>query len=154
MIKALVFDMDGTIADFYGVENWLSDIRSENPAPYLNAEPLFDMITLVSLLERARELGIKVIIDTWLAKDSSEEFKTETRKAKRDWLNKYNFPYDNFHGIQYGRTKADAIRNYISEEAILFDDNEQVRKGWTLGRTVDPTKEDIISVIENLLKGK
>lgn len=154
MIKAFVFDMDGTIADFYNQENWLEDIRNENPAPYLNAEPLFDMIKLVSLLEKAQEIGIKIIIDTWLSKGSSEEFKNSTREAKKEWLKKYNFPYDKFHGIQYGRTKADAIRKYIDNEAILFDDNADVRKGWTLGRTIDPAEENIISVIENLLKGE
>ena len=32
--KTLVFDMDGTIANLYAVENWLEDLRSENPRPY------------------------------------------------------------------------------------------------------------------------
>ena len=26
--------MDGTIADFYGVQGWLEDIRNNNPRPY------------------------------------------------------------------------------------------------------------------------
>ena len=28
--KVIVFDMDGTIADLYGVDGWLKDLRAEN----------------------------------------------------------------------------------------------------------------------------
>jgi len=39
-MKAIYFDMDGTIADFYSVENWLEDLRMENVAPYILAKPM------------------------------------------------------------------------------------------------------------------
>ena len=32
--KVIVFDMDGTIADLYGVSGWLEMLRAENPKPY------------------------------------------------------------------------------------------------------------------------
>ena len=48
--KILVFDMDGTIADLYGVENWLSLLRAENPLPYEIAKPLYDMDELEQIL--------------------------------------------------------------------------------------------------------
>ena len=41
--KVIVFDMDGTIADLYGVDGWLKDLRAENPRPYEVAKPLYDM---------------------------------------------------------------------------------------------------------------
>ena len=34
------FDMDGTIADLYGVENWLDYLIAEDTTPYTEAEPL------------------------------------------------------------------------------------------------------------------
>ena len=34
------FDMDGTIADLYGEENWLDDLINERTTPYANAKPL------------------------------------------------------------------------------------------------------------------
>ena len=37
MIKEIVFDMDGTIADLYGVENWLPKLRAYDPTPYQTA---------------------------------------------------------------------------------------------------------------------
>ena len=31
-LKMICFDMDGTIADLYGVSGWLDDLRAENPS--------------------------------------------------------------------------------------------------------------------------
>ena len=107
MIKLVCFDIDGTIADLYSVENWLPLLRAEDPAPYRTASPMWDMKELAEVLKALMTLGIEVRIITWLSKESSEEYKTATRKAKREWLDQYNFPYDAFHGIQYGRTKAE-----------------------------------------------
>ena len=75
------------------------------------------------------------------------------RKAKREWLDRYDFPYDHFHGVKYGATKADSVRKRLhdGEEAILFDDNAKVREGWHLGETHDPTTEDIIEVLKGLM---
>ena len=37
---AINFDMDGTIADLYGVENWLEHLINGNTFPYEMAKPL------------------------------------------------------------------------------------------------------------------
>ena len=68
--KMLVFDMDGTIADLYGVENWLPDLRSENPRPYVMAKPMYDMDTLVSILDLLKTQRWKIAVTTWLSKDT------------------------------------------------------------------------------------
>ena len=34
------FDMDGTIADLYGVNGWLEMLREENARPYGIANPM------------------------------------------------------------------------------------------------------------------
>ena len=47
------FDMDGTIADLYAVENWLPMLRAYDPAPYTLAKPLVHMATLARLLHKA-----------------------------------------------------------------------------------------------------
>lgn len=148
-VKMICFDMDGTIADLYGVENWLEDLISENPRPYQTAIPLWDMKKLNEVLKK---LNVEIRIISWLSKDSSERYKAEVRKAKLEWLKKYNFPFDNFHGIRYGATKADSVRKYLAEDetAILIDDCEKVRKGWSLGEAIDPTKIDIIKYLQKL----
>ena len=43
MSRMLVFDMDGTIADLYGVNGWLEMLRNEDALPYEIAKPLYDM---------------------------------------------------------------------------------------------------------------
>ena len=149
-MKTLVFDMDGTIADFYGVEGWLEDLHNENPRPYIMAEPLWDMALLGSLLCCLKSVGYRIVVTSWLSKDSTKDFDEVVRTAKRDWLTRYNFPFDEIHLVKYGTTKANCTRKHGGNQ-ILFDDNAKVRKGWNLGKTVDPTAENIIDFLADLL---
>lgn len=153
-VRMIVWDMDGTIADLYGVEGWLEKLRSENPLPYEIAKPLWDMERLANIIRGLQAIGVEQRIVTWLSMGSSEEYKTETRRAKKEWLEQFDFPFDHFHGVQYGATKADSVRKFLAddEEAILIDDSAKVRKGWHLGETVDPTEVDIIDFLEALLE--
>ena len=75
------------------------------------------------------------------------------RVAKRNWLAEQGFPFDHFHGVRYGATKADSIRRYLGEgeTAILIDDNAKVRQGWTMGDTIDPTACDLVEILKGLL---
>ncbi len=154
MIKEIVFDLDGSIVDFYSVPHWLEMLRASDPTPYEVAEPMWDMVVLADVLRKLQTLGLVISIVTWLSKDSTPAYDEEVRKAKKEWLDRYGFPYDHFHGVKYGATKADSVRKRLQdgEEAILFDDNAKVRKGWHLGETHDPTAEDIIEVLKELLK--
>lgn len=155
MVKMICFDMDGTIADLYGVEGWEPMLRAEDSTPYEIARPMWDMNELAEVLESLMAIGIAVHIITWLSKDSSEAYKRDVRLAKRYWLNSHSFPYDVFHGVQYGATKADSVRKALREygegEAILIDDSAKVRKGWTLGEAIDPNEVDIIEFLRGLL---
>ena len=153
-VKMIVWDMDGTIADLYGVDGWLEKLRAENPLPYEIAKPLWDMKKLANIIRGLQAIGIEQRIVTWLSMDSSEEYKTETRRAKREWLEQFDFPFDHFHGVQYGATKADSVRKFLAEDetAILIDDSAKVRKGWHLGETVNPTEIDILDYLEALLE--
>ena len=51
------FDMDGTIADLYGVENWLEYLIAENNFPYANAKPLLHLSTLARKLNTLQRNG-------------------------------------------------------------------------------------------------
>jgi hypothetical protein len=151
--KMICFDMDGTIANLYGVNGWLEMIENENPKPYEIAEPMWDMVELATTLKMLQVKGYEIRVITWLAKDSTEEYKTLTRQAKLEWLEKYGFPYNKFHGIAYGTTKANCIRQYldINEQAILIDDNDKIRQGWNWGETINPQTENIIDILKALL---
>lgn len=147
--KTLVFDMDGTIADLYGVNNWLGDLRSENPRPYVVAKPMYNMDILNELLNILKNMGWRVVVTTWLAKESTKAYDEKVRKAKLDWLKQYNFPYDEIHLVKYGTTKANCTRR-IGGYQILIDDNEKVRNGWKLGSTINANEnilKDLVALI-------
>ena len=147
MNKTLVFDMDGTIANFYGVDGWLNDLQNENTRPYDIAEPLYDMEILNAILDVLRLQGWKIAVTTWLAKGATKAYDDMVRKAKIEWLAKYGFQYDEIHLVKYGTTKANCTRKNGGYQ-ILVDDNAQIRKGWTLGDTIDANK----NIIDELLK--
>ena len=71
MKKILVFDMDGTIADFYGVPNWETDLLNGNVRPYVEAKPLYDMDELNVILNEFHLLGW-IIIVTWSPKGGTK----------------------------------------------------------------------------------
>ena len=148
-MKVLVFDMDGTIADLYGVQGWLEDLRSENPRPYEIAKPMYNMETLGYILEILKNQGWKIVVTSWLAKESTKEYDEMVRKAKREWLAKYQFPVDEIHLVKYGTTKANCTRK-LGGYQILVDDNAEVRKGWALGETIN-ANENIIKKLVDLL---
>lgn len=147
--KILVFDMDGTIVNLYGVDGWLADLRNYNVRPYVEATPLCDMDFLADILNTFKDCGWKVVVTTWLSKESTKEYDMEVRKAKKEWLARYNFPYDEIHLVKYGTTKADCTRK-LGGFQILVDDNYDIRKGWTLGDTIN-ANENLIDKLLNLL---
>ena len=144
----LVFDMDGTIADLYGVKNWLNDLRNEKVDPYVNAEPLYNMEEMAKVLADCKANGWTIAVTTWLAKDATKAYDKAVAKAKKEWLIKHNFPVDEIHCLKYGRTKANATRKKADFQ-ILIDDNKKVRDGWTLGTTVNATY-DIMNFLKSL----
>lgn len=149
MNKVLVFDMDGTIANLYGVENWLESLRAFDPTPYRVAKPMYDMNELTNILNTLKGEGWKVVVTSWLSKETNKRYDTLVRWAKLKWLKEYGFPYDEVHLVKYGTTKANCTRK-LGGYQVLIDDNEQVRKGWNLGATID-ANEDIIEKLMELL---
>lgn len=151
MNKTLVFDMDGTIANLYGVSGWLSDLRSENVRPYVEADPMYNMDKLAEVLNIFKSCGWRIVVTTWLAKGATKAYDNAVREAKIEWLEKYDFPYDEIHLVKYGTTKANCTRK-LGGFQVLIDDNEQVRKGWTLGATIDASASIIDKLFDYLIE--
>lgn len=129
MIKEINFDMDGTIADFYGVENWLEYLINRDPFPYENAKPLVNLSVLARYLNRLQKNGYKINIISWLAKNSTAEFDEKVAETKKKWLKKHlpSVNWDKIMIVQYGVNKASLGKG------ILFDDEENNRKMWGCG---------------------
>jgi hydroxymethylpyrimidine pyrophosphatase-like HAD family hydrolase len=145
--KILVFDMDGTIADLYGVDGWLEMLRSEDATPYEVAQPMYDTEFLNALIDILKAMGWKIVVTTWLAKGATKAYDDAVRKAKKAWPEKVGFEYDEIHLVKYGTTKANCTRK-LGGFQVLVDDNDAIRKGWTLGDTIDAKK----NIIEELIK--
>ena len=149
MNKTLVFDMDGTIADLYGVKNWLQMLENEEATPYLIAKPLYDMEKLNFLLNILKTKGWKIVVTTWLSKNSTDNYDKKVKKAKIQWLQENNFPYDDIFIVKYGYKKANCTKSYGGFQ-ILIDDEERNRKEWNLGDTVDAS-QNILNFLVNLI---
>lgn len=145
-IKTVYFDMDGTIADLYGVKNWLKMLQNNNEKPYKIAQPMVDMIELQNLLLEIQNRNIKIGIITWLAKNSEQDYKNKTRQAKHEWLKKHlpEIIFNEIHMIQYGTPK-----HYVAKDkkGLIFDDDKNVRNKW-YGTAINPEKEDILQTLK------
>lgn len=126
MIKAIWFDMDGTIADLYGVEGWLANLIAEETKPYTEARPLINMNSLARVLNRLARNGWEINIISWTSKNGSEKYNAEVAEVKRAWLKKHlaSVHFANIDIVPYGTNKAE------NRTGILFDDEEQNRKNW------------------------
>lgn len=141
--REINFDMDGTIANLYGVENWLDYIINKDATPYAIAKPLLNLSALARILNRLQRDGYKINVISWLAKNSTKEYDEEVTKAKREWLAKHlaSVKFDNINIVAYGTPKS------TCGNGILFDDEENNRKEWR-GNAYDV--ENIIEILKNL----
>ena len=140
MNRQIWFDMDGTLADLYGVENWLPKLRACDASPYENAAPLVRMQSLARMLNRLQREGYEIGVISWLSKNSTAEYAEMVTDAKRKWLRLHlksvNFNYVDI--VAYGTPKS------IGREGILFDDEEQNRAEW------GENAYDVHNIIETL----
>lgn len=137
------FDMDGTIADLYGVENWLEDLVNENVRPYAEAKPLVRMATLARWLNKLQKNGCEINVISWLAKNGSETYNAEVIEAKKAWLSKHlpSVHWNNIKIVAYG-TPKETLGN-----GILFDDEEANRNNWN---GIAYNVNNILEVLRNL----
>lgn len=143
----IYFDMDGTIADLYGVEDWLPKLRAYDASPYTDARPLVRFSTLARLLNNLQRNGYRLGIITWGSLVSTKEYDEATEAAKLEWLHAHlpSVSWDEFHFTAYGVPKHEIAQE---PDGILFDDNEKIRNAWT-GTAYNV--ENIIEILKGLL---
>lgn len=138
------FDMDGTIADLYGVEGWLDDIIARRTRPYDEARTLVNMSTLARLLHKVQANGHEIGIISWTAKNGSDLYNGQVALAKMLWLHRHlpSVKWDEIKIVPYGTNKRIATNG-----DILFDDEEPNRIAWGEGAY---TPDQIISVLKEI----
>lgn len=145
MTATIFFDMDGTIADLYGVENWLDYLIAFDTLPYAVAKPLLKLNSLARILNRLQREGYRIGVISWLSKSGTEEYNNAVTETKKNWLKKHlaSVHFDEINIVKYGTPKQMFAR---TENDILFDDEEKNRNNWT-GKAFD------VNAIIEILKG-
>ena len=130
MARTIFFDMDGTIADLYGVENWLDFLIASDSLPYEIAKPLIRLSSLARILHRLQDEGYRVGIISWLSKNSTPDYDAKVTEAKKNWLKTHlpSVEFDEINIVPYGTAKELFAK---TEKDILFDDEEKNRQNWT-----------------------
>ena len=131
----ICFDMDGTIADLYGVDGWLENLIAEDVRPYREAKVLLNMNSLAKVLNKLQKEGHEIVVISWLSKCGSAEYDAKVTATKKAWLAKHlgSVKFDEINIVRYGVNK-DSFRK--SDSDILFDDEEQNREAWN-GKAYD-----------------
>lgn len=145
-MRTIFFDLDGTIADLYGVKNWLQYLLASNPFPYENAKPLLNLQALARVLNRLQRNGFRIEVISWLSKNSTPEYDEAVTLAKLRWLRTHlaSVSFDEINIVSYGICK-DTFRHTTAD--ILFDDEEPNRKAWN---GVAFGVENIIDILRSL----
>lgn len=144
----IYFDMDGTIADLYGIPDWLPRLRAYDPTPYLEARPLLNMSSLSRLLNRAQKNGKRIGIISWGSKNSTPAYDKAIARMKKAWL-RLHLPmvdFDEIIVVPYGTRKS----LYMQEGDILFDDINAIRTDWTAHKGSAYTPDNILTILRKI----
>lgn len=142
----ICFDMDGTIANLYGVEGWLENLIAEDVRPYREAEVLLNMNSLAKALHKLQKQGNEIVIISWLSKRGSENYNQQVTATKKAWLKKHlaSVVFDEVNIVKYGTPKSNFCH---SAEDVLFDDEKPNRENWN-GKAYDV--QNILEVLKSL----
>ena len=146
--KAIYFDMDGTIADLYGVDGWLEMLRAYDETPYEQAKVMLNMSYLARLLNTLQKQGYKIGIVSWLSKCPQPAFDLFVTNAKYGWLHKHlkSVHFDEIKIVAHGTPKSQAV---LYGGGILFDDEQGNRNEWK-GQAYD--EKNILEILKKLSK--
>ena len=145
-MKAIYFDMDGTIANLYAVDGWLDMLRAYNPQPYEQAKVMLNMAQLARVLNKLQKQGYHIGIISWLSKCPTAEYDKKVIKAKQKWLKKHlaSVNFDEIKIVAHGTPKSKAVQY---GNGILFDDEQANRNEWQ-GQAYEP--QAILEILKKL----
>lgn len=147
--KWVWFDMDGTIADFYGVDGWLDDLENKRVRPYIKAKVMYPLVEFLEVLADLKVKGYKLGVVSWLSRSTDKVFAQQIDLAKRNWLRKYLIMdlLDEVIIAPYGTDKSILCEKYGM--GILVDDEEPNRTNWKNGSTIN-ANENILEILRKM----
>lgn len=128
-------DMDGTLFNLYGKDNWLDLLENEVPGAFVgdgmkdSLMPALNLETIHDEIYNLIDLGVSFGIISWTPFAASPIYEEICRREKIDWLHN-NFPMiTDIAIIPYGIEKQKAITKR-AQVMYLIDDNSEVCKTW------------------------
>ena len=148
MKNTIYFDMDGTIANLYGCENWLDSLINGKTKPYREAKSMVDMRKLGKLLNALKANGYEIGIVSWLSKSGTDDYNARVTETKIKWLARHlgAVEFDEIRIVKYGTPKETVVNNPFG---ILFDDEKPNRENW-LGNAYDV--DNILEILSTLMR--
>lgn len=144
------FDMDGTLADLYGVPDWLEQLRTYDASPYRNAKPLVNMSLLARYIHKLQAKGHKVVIVSWLSKVPTSAYDQAVITAKVEWLQQHlpSVTFDDLVFMPHGQSKS----TLAECGDILFDDETQNRVEWFACDGSAYAPDRIFAILKNIIE--
>ena len=141
--RQINFDMDGTIADLYGVDGWLDYLINKDVTPYAQAKALVNLSALARILNRLQRNDYKVCVISWLAKVNDDDYNRKVADVKVEWLAKHlpSVKWDKITIVPYGTPKS------TCGVGVLFDDEKPNRDEWGKGAY---DVDNIIEILKEL----
>ena len=136
------FDMDGTIADLYGVPGWLALVENSDTLPYEVAKPLVNLSKLARRLNQLQRMGHEIGIISWTSKTGSDSYNLEVACAKMQWLK------DHLRSVRWNYLKIVAYgtdKRMTCGKGILFDDEARNRDSWGKGAYSPDQMDEILT---------
>lgn len=139
------FDMDGTIADLYGVPNWLEKLTNYDETPYAEAMPLLRLSALAKRLNNLQRKGYNIAVISWLSKSGTDEYNERVTEAKLEWLATHmpSVHWDEINIVKHGTPKENYCKTPLD---ILFDDEAKNRENWN---GISFNVDDILGVLKS-----
>ena len=123
--KAIVFDLDGTIANTQDPNANHKENSQDFRAHARSASPFSEMVEKV---RKAKEKGRDVVILTARS--------AHYRKDTKEWLNEHNIPYD----ALYMRPVGDDRKDKVVKKALL---KEEVLPNFKVKKAYDDKKKNV-----------
>lgn len=138
--RTIYFDMDGTLADLYGVRPKMVNgaqmsvfqrLDHNDARVYGEAQPIRANVELLKSLKRkGYRIGVITAGSRFPPGTPSHiqaKMNADTQREKKQWLMRYGIAVDEFRFVPYGTPKINAASD---RKGILIDDEDKVLRTW------------------------
>ena len=123
------FDLDGTLFDLYGKENWLYLLENHLCGAFEgDMLPEIDKREFLTIVYKLRDLGVHFEVVTWLPKNATKEYEWVCTEEKKRWCAEHLPFINSVRCVPYGTPKQKVASP--AGRMYLIDDNSQICAEW------------------------